>query len=317
MKKKLMTAAAAVAAASLVLTACGSKPADETPVSESTASSAAESTEEAAPEATAEATEETDATLASIRAANQLDAVLADCGKIGIVSTYADENGTVGFTDTGAFMATDNGKEFRQDVEVDGNHTYITYKAVGDTPFAGYIENSGDHTLMLVDTDSVDELLNYYYVPTAYGTETVTEDAEQDGIRMVVVENTMDGQKVADTVYCVDPETLRLVTITQSLLLEDGTSAGTQTYLFSYGDDVDTEALGDVSDAMVNADDACTLTAVYHPGQSNEYTAAYTAAKGTYVSAYGNDGAAYLDAGLSDPAYGLTLDSDAMTVYVK
>ena len=169
---------------------------------------------------------------------------------------------------------------------------------------------------MLVDADSIDELLGYYYVPSAYGVETVTEDAEQDGIRMVVVENTLDGQKVADTVYCVDPETLRIVTINQTLYMDDGSNAGTQTYIFTYGDDVDAGALQDVSDTVVNADNTCTLTAVYHPGQSNEYTATYTAAKGTYVSAANDDGAVFLDAGLSDAAYGLTIDSD-LTVYVR
>ena len=316
MKKKLMTAAAAVAAASLVLTACSNKPADETPVSESTASSAAESIEEAAPEATPEATEETDATLASIREANQLDAVLADCGKISVVSTYTDAEGTVGFVDTGVFIQPENGLEFRQDVQVDDNHTYMTYKAVGDSLFAGYIANN-DHTLMLVDPKDISELLSYYYVPSAYGTETVTETGEQDGILMVVVENTDEGNKVADTVFCVDPETLRLVTINQSYIMEDGTSAGTQTYSFTYGDDVDADAVTDISGEMVNAADAGTLTAIYHPGQSDEFTADYTIAKGTYINAFGGEGAAYLDAGLSDPAYGLTLDSDAMTVYVK
>lgn len=320
MKRKLMSVTAAVAAASLMLTACGSAPADSTPAAESTSVST-EATSEAASEAAPEATEapatEEDATLAAIREANQLDAMLAEFGKVGVVSTYVDEDGTVAYTDTGAFIATDSGKEFRQDINVDDNHTHMTYKAVGDMPFAGYIENSGDHTFILVDNDSIDEALSYYYVPSAYGDETVTEDAEQDGIRMVVVENTLDGNKVADTVYCVDPGTLRLVTITQTLVMEDGSNGGTQTYMFTYGDDVDADALTDVSDEMVNAADTCTLTAIYHPGQSNEYTATYTVVKGTYVAAVNEDGAACLDAGLSDVAYSLSLDSDEMTVYVK
>ena len=170
---------------------------------------------------------------------------------------------------------------------------------------------------MLVDSDSIDELLSYYFIPSAYGDETVTEDAEQDGIRMVVVENTIDGNKVADTVYCVDPETLCMVTIHQTLIAEDGSVSGTQAYLFTYGDDVDAESLTDVSGSVLDAADTCNLTVIYHPGQSNEYTANYTAAKGTYVSAFGDEGAAFLDAGLSDAAYGLTLDSDEMTVYVR
>lgn len=318
MKKKIMTAAAAVTAASLMLTACGGKTTDVTPSApESTVSTEAtsEAASETAPEPTAEAAAEDDI-LAAIREANQLDAVLADCGKIGITSTYTDEDGTVNYTNTGVFTATDSGKEFREDVEVDGNHTYMTYKAVGDTPFAGYIANSGDYTLMLVDPDTIDEQLSYYYVPYAYGTETVTEDAEQDGIRMVVVENDLDGQKVADTVYCVEPDTLRIVTINQTYIMDDGSSAGTQLYMFTYGDEAQADDLQDVSDAVVNAADTCTLTAIYHPGQSNEFTATYTAAKGAYVSAANDEGAAFLDAGLSDAAYGLTLDSD-LTVYVK
>lgn len=308
MKKKLMSVTAAVAAASLVLTACGSQPADETT---SVAESSVVSTE-----ATEEPAAEEDPTLASIREANQMDAVLADCGKIGITSTYTDENGTVSYTTTSAFIATDNGKEFREDVNIDDNHTYMTYKAVGDIPFAGYITNSGDYTLMLVDPDTIDEQLNYNYIPSAYGTETVTEDAEQDGIRMVVVENTIDGKKMADTVYCVDPETLRIVTINQTYVTVDGSDSGTQMYMLTYGDDVDADALQDAADAVVNAADTCTLTAVYHPGQSNEFTATYTAVKGAYVSAANEDGAVFLDTGLSDAAYGLTLDSDS-TVYVK
>lgn len=316
MKRKLMSVTAVIAATSLVLTACGSTPDEEAPASESTAVST-EATSEATPEATEAPAAEGDATLASIREANQLDAMLAEFGKIGIVSTYTDEEGKLAYTNTGAFIATDSGKEFREDVQVDDNHTYMTYKAAGDTPFAGYIENSGDHTLILVDNDSIDELLSYYDVPSAYGDETVTEDAEQDGIRMIVVENTLDGKKVANTVYCVDPETLRIVTINQTLVEEDGSSTGTETYMFTYGDDVAADELTDVSDTVLNAADTCTLTAVYHPGRSNEYTATYIVAKGTYVTAYGEDGTVFLDAGLSDPDYSLTLDSDEMTVYVR
>ena len=333
----MLSAAAVVAAASLMLTAC-SKSIDETPSAAESTAASSESASDAAPEATeepaADAGEE-DATLAAIREANQLDDVLADCGKISVVSTYTNADGSIAYIDKNIFQSTDNGLEFRQDVQVndttgitteDGpssdekpeeNHTYTVYKAVGDAPFAGYITNSDDHTLMLVDPDLIDELLGYYYVPTAYGTETVTETGEQDGILMVVVDNTDEGNKVGETVYCVDPETKRLVAINQSYIMEDGTTAGTQNYQFTYGDDVDVNAVADVSDEIVNAADTCKVTAIFHPGKSNEFTANYVAAKGTYVAAFGGEGAAYLDAGLSDPAYGLTLDNDELTVYVK
>lgn len=324
MKKKIMTAAAAVAAASLVLTACSNKPTDELPASESTAASSTEVTTEAtaepAEDTTAPAAEdsgETDATLASIYEANKLDTVLADSGKICVSSTYLDEEGEPAFADTGIFIKTDDGIEYYSDTQVDEYHTYITYKAEGDSPVAGYITNSGDYTIMLVDPQNLSELLSYYYAPSAYGTETVTESNEQDGILMVVVENVMDGSKAADTVYCVEPETMRLVTINQTYVDSDGTITGTQRYSFTYGDDVNTDAVTDVSGDIVNAADAGTLTAVYHPGQSNEFTATYTVAKGTHVTAFGDEGAAYLDTALSNPAYGLTMDSDELTVYVK
>lgn len=335
MKKKLMNAVAVAAAVSLVMTACGSKPAEDTSAAESTAAST-EATSEAAPETTGAPVADANKgdTLASIREANQLDAVLADVGKVSVVSTYTNADGSIAYIDTNIFQATDNGTEFRQNVQINDTpitteegvssteepqeyHTYTVYKAVGDAPFAGYIANDDDHTLMLVDPDLIDELLGYYYVPSAYGTENVTETGEQDGILMVVVENTDEGNKVGETVYCVDPETMRLVTINQTYIMEDGTATGTQLYQFAYGDDVNVNDVADISDEMVNAADTCKVTAIFHPGQSNEFTANYTAAKGTYVSAFGGDGAAYLDAGLSDPAYGLTLDGDEMTVYVK
>ncbi|WP_455500286.1 hypothetical protein [Gemmiger sp.] len=322
MKKKLMSVTAAVAAASLVLTACGSAPSDETPSAAESTAVSTEATSEAASEAAPEATEapaaEEDSTLAEIREANQLDAVLADSGKIQIVSTYADADGKTAFTNTGVYLKTDNGTEYREDVQVDDNHTYMAYKAAGDNAFAGYIATGDDHTLMLVDPESIDELLSFYFVPTAYGTETVTETGEQDGILMVVAENTDSGKKVADTVYCVDPETKRLVSINQTYLTDEGTPNGTQMYSFTYGDDVDADAVKDVSEEMVNAADTGTLTAVFHPGQSNEFTETYTVSKATtYINAFGGDGAVYLDAGLSDPSYGLTFDDDEMTVYVK
>lgn len=69
---------------------------------------------------------------------------------------------------------------------------------------------------------------------------------------------------------------------------------------------------------MVDAADTGKLTAVFHPGKSNELTNTYTVSKATtYVNTYGGEGAVYLDADLSTPSYGLTFDSDEMMVYVQ
>ena len=130
-----MTVTAAVAAATLMLTACGGNSTDSTSSAAESTASSAEETSEAAAEATPTPAEESaaeeDATLAAIRKANQLDDVLADSGKIGITSSYTDEDGKTGFIDTSVSPKTDAGTEFREDIQVDDNHTYMTYKAAG------------------------------------------------------------------------------------------------------------------------------------------------------------------------------------------
>lgn len=303
MKKNLLPVAATAAAVSLVLTACGGSAASAAPAASSTVVSSA--------------AENANSILDEIRAANQLDDMLAANGKIGIVETLEDADGNVQLTNTDVFVAGQNGTEFYMNGEMDGNHNLVTYKAAGENPFAGYFNNNGEYTLMLVPEDDIETLLGFYYVPDVYGTETVTESSEQDGYQIVIVDNMEDGVKVGDTNYCVEPDTLRLIAINRTYLEDDGSVASTERYLFTYGDDVDDSTITDVAADMTGAADTCTLTAVYHPGQSNEQTATYTAAKNAYVSVFNDDGVAYLDAELTNPAYGLTLDSDEMTLYMK
>ena len=303
MKKNFLIISVTTATVSLLLTACGGSTSSAAPaVSSTAASSAAESD---------------NSILDEIRAANQLDDMLTANGKVGVVVTLEDADGNVQLTNTEAFVDGQNGTEFYMDGEMDGNHNLVTYKTASENPFAGYFNNSGEYTLMLVPEDQVETLLGFYYVPDVYGTESVTESSEQDGYQIVIADNIEDGVKVGDTNYCVEPDTLRLIAINRTYLEDDGSVGSTERYFFTYGDDVDASALTDVSADMIGADDTCTLSAVYHPGQDNEQTATYTAAKNAYVTVFNDDGAAYLDAELKNPAYGLTLDADTLTLYVK
>lgn len=309
MKKNLLTIAATGAAVCMALTACGGSAASEVPAkSESTATFAAGST--------STADENGNAILDEIRAANQLDDMLTANGKVGVVDTFMDADGSVEVENTEVFVSGENGAEFYMHTQLDEAVTQFAYKAAGSNPFAGYTSVEEERSMVLIDPAISEELLDFYYTMEPYCTETVTETGEQDGILMVVVENTQDGEKVADTVYCVEPDTLRLVTINRTYV-QDGETASSNRFIYTYGDDVSEYLIGDPSEEIVNASDACELAVTYHPGKSNEFTANYTAAQGTYITAYGNQGVAYFDEDLSTPAYGLTTEGDSMTLYVE
>ncbi len=309
MKKNFLTVAAAGAAVCMALTACGGSAASEMPAkSESTATFAAGST--------SAADENANAILDKIRAANQLDDMLTANGKVGLVDTFMDADGNVEVENTEMFTSGENGTEFYMYTQLDEAVTQVTYKAAGSNPFAGYTSDESEKSMVLIDPALSEELLNFYYTMNPYGTETVTETGEQDGILMVVVENTEDGEKVADTVYCVEPDTLSLVTINRTYI-QGGETASSNFFSYTYGDDVNEDLFQDASEGTASASDACELAVTYHPGKSNEFMANYTAAQGTYVIAYGNQGIAYLDEDLSTPAYGLTVEGSSMTLYVE
>lgn len=313
MKKTALTAAA-FASAAMMLAACGSTPA------ESAAESTVESTAESTVESTAEATPDTgnteaDVTPDSIRAANTMDALVSAYGKVEIRQEYTDATSTLYTNDT-VFEDNGNGLAMYQDAAVEDNHTYTTYKATDANNFAGYINvNDSETTLVVLDPENREGILDMFGVPAAYGEETVTETGEQDGILMVVTENTLEGEVEGSTVYCVEPDTLRLVTMVQSYTT-DGEVTGTLTYTFTYGDEV-TAAIPDAADSVLTDDNACAVTVMIHPGEARAVEQTFNVKRDTAITAISEDGGIYRDAEFSEADYGITADTDALTLYIK
>lgn len=316
MKKTVLTAAA-FASAAMMLAACGSTPADSASAVESTVESAAESVAESTAEEAPAAgnAENADVTPESIRQANTVDALVSAYGKVCISREYNDATSTL-YTNNTLFEDNGNGIAAYQDAAVEDHHTYTTYKATEANNFAGYINVDGNEsTLVVLAPEYRDEMLGFLGVPPIYGEETVTETGEQDGILMVVTENTLDGEVEGTTTYCVDPDTLRLVTMVQTYTT-DGEVTGTLTYTFTYGDEVTAE-IPDAADSVLTDDNACVVSVTIHPGEARAVEQTFNVNRNTTITAFSEDGSVYRDAELTDADYGITADADTLAIYIK
>lgn len=315
MKRKLFAALAAMCAVLLAGCSSGAAASSSADSAVSTAeSSAAEESTEAGPETAG--TDYADVTLQQVMDANNLSEIVAKHGKVAVVTSVSSDDEQTAETDF-SFTANDGGELqmhglITSYLDNEENQSTTTMVSTDTTPTAVYYSSNDYSGMTILPSENVVSTAESFAY-TFTSSETTSENSLQDGALLLTVREELENDDYSEYVYYANPETLELYAVFYSY--KSGAYSGQTVTNYYYGDDADAYTVtADASAQILTDANACTVTVVFHPGETNEETQTFQIVKGTSLSI---DGEAFSDAACSQELYDLDTSADSLTIYAR